>query len=75
MCTSVRVQIASGFESGMDWECSIDIYTLPGVKQIASGNVLFSPGSSAQCFLMTFRGGVGWMGGSLEGGDIWLRYS
>ena len=27
-------------EGGMNWEIGIDIYTLPCVKQIASGNLL-----------------------------------
>ena len=30
-------------------ESNVDIYTLPYVKQIASGKLLYSMGSSAQC--------------------------
>ena len=38
---------------GMNWEIRIDILTLPCVKQIASGNLLYSTGSSAWCSVMT----------------------
>ena len=37
----------------MNWEISIDIYTLSCVKQIASGNLLYSTGSSAGCSVVT----------------------
>ena len=30
-----------------EWEISIDMYTIPRVKQIASGKLLYSMGSSA----------------------------
>ena len=36
-----------GEEGGMNWEVKTDIRTLPSVKQIASGNLQYSPGSSA----------------------------
>ena len=36
-----------GGEGGMNWEIRSDIDTLPCVKQIASGNLLYSTGSSA----------------------------
>ena len=29
----------------MNWEIGVDIYTLPCVKQIASGNLLYSTGA------------------------------
>ena len=51
-------------EGGTDWESSIDIYTLPCVKQIASGKLLYSTGSSAWCSEMTKMGG---MDGGKEG--------
>ena len=38
-----------GRGNGMNWEIGIDIYTLPCVKQIASGNLQYSAGSSAGC--------------------------
>ena len=41
------------------WEISTDIYTLPRVKQIASGTLLRNTGSSAWCSAMTWRGGMG----------------
>ena len=51
-------------EGGTNWEIKIDIYTLPCVKQVASGNLLYSTGSSAQCSVMTQMGG---MGGGVRG--------
>ena len=49
----------------MNWEIRIDIHTLPCVKQIASGKLPGSTGSSAQCCdddLEGWDGGVGWEG-------------
>ena len=46
-----------GREDGMNWESSADIYTRPCVQQIAGGKLLYSTGSSAQCSVMTNRGG------------------
>ena len=40
-------------EAGMNWEIRFDINTLPCVKEIASANLLYSSGSSAQCSGMT----------------------
>ena len=40
-------------EGGTNWESSMDIYTLPCVKEIASGKMLYSTGSSARCSVMT----------------------
>ena len=37
----------------MNWEIEMDMYTLPCVKQIASGNLLYSTGKSAQCSVVT----------------------
>ena len=48
-----RVDTEGEGKSGMNWEIRIDIYTLPCVKEIASGNLLYSPGSSAWCSVMT----------------------
>ena len=44
-----------GEEEGweINQETGIDIYTLLCVKQKASGNLLYSKGSSAQCSVMT----------------------
>ena len=42
-----------GVGEGMNWEIGIDICALPRVKQIASGNVLYSAGSSARCSVVT----------------------
>ena len=40
-------------ESGANWESSMEAYTLPYVKQIASGNVLYDAGSSGWCSVTT----------------------
>ena len=40
-------------EGGMNCEIRINKYTLPWVKLIASGNLLYSTGSSAWCSVMT----------------------
>ena len=50
----------------------MDVYTLPKVKEIASGKQRHSTGRSARCFAMTQRGGIGRVGGSLkrEYGDV-----
>ena len=50
-----------GGEGGMNRERRTDIYTLPCVKQRASGRLLCSTGSSAPSSVMTQR--VGWVGG------------
>ena len=56
----------------MDWESSTDTYTLPCVKDIASGKLMYSTGSSAWCSVMTYRGGIGV--GGWEGGSRGRRY-
>ena len=38
-----------GEGSGMNWEIGIDVCALPCVKQLASGNLLYSAGSSTRC--------------------------
>ena len=43
---------------GMNWEIGIDDYALLCVKQIESGNLLYTAGSSAQCSVMTQMGGM-----------------
>ena len=40
-------------EGGTNWEIRFDINTLPCVKYIASGNLLYSTRSSAWCSVMT----------------------
>ena len=47
-----------------------NIYTLPCVKQMASGNLLYSTGSSAWCSVMTSKCGMRgkWEGGSRQRG-------
>ena len=62
-------------EHGVNWEIRIDIYTLPCVKYRASGNLLYSSGSSAWCSVMTYMVGLrvgGWRKVQ-EGGDICIH--
>ena len=40
-------------ESEINWVIRIDIDTLPCVKKVASGKLLYSTGSSAQCPVMS----------------------
>ena len=40
----------------MNWEIGIDTYTLPCVKWIASGNLLYSTGSYIQYLVITYNG-------------------
>ena len=40
-------------EGGMNWEIGIEVCAVSCVKQIASGNLLYSTGSSAWCSLLT----------------------
>ena len=54
--------MVGGGKRATNWDFRID-YTLPCVKQIASGKPLYSTGSSAQCSVMTKRGGMGVDGG------------
>ena len=42
-----------------NWENSTETYTLPYVKWIASGTLLFDTGSSTQCSVTTQKGGEG----------------
>ena len=55
----------------MNREIGIDVYALLCVKQIASGNLLYSAGSSAQRFVMTWMGGV-WVGKGNPGGKTYV---
>ena len=55
----------------MNWESSIEIYTLPYAKYIARGKLLYNTGSSTQCFDdLEGWGGVGSGREVQEGGDI-----
>ena len=58
----------------MDWESGIDIYALLCVKQVDSGNLIYSAGSSAQCSMMAWRGGMG-EGGRLRKEGYMYTYS
>ena len=47
------VDVAGEGEGGMNWESSIDIYTLPCAKYIARRKLLYNTGSSAWCSVMS----------------------
>ena len=61
-------------EDGANWGIEIDTYILPWATQIATGELLYSTGRSAQSPMMTERGGMerGWEGGS-RGRDICIH--
>ena len=48
-----------GEGEGTNWEIRVDIYTLPCVKQRASGKLLYSKGSSTPCSVMIRKGEMG----------------
>ena len=45
-------------KSGMNWESSINIHTLPYVKEKAGGNLLYSTGNLAWCSVVAYYGGM-----------------
>ena len=51
-----------GGDGGMNWESGMDVYTLPCVKQIASGSLHYSTENLARCSVLTEMGGNGGMG-------------
>ena len=55
------VSMGQGRNEMGDWNWRINIYILPCVKQIASGNLLYSSRSSARCPVTT-EGWDGWRG-------------
>ena len=50
----------------------INVYTLSCVKHIASGNLLYSTGSSAWCSVMTQGGRMRWVGRRLKREGIYV---
>ena len=54
----------------MNWENSTDIYTLPYVKQAASGKLLYNTGNPAWRSVTTQRAGMGAGSQAQEGEDI-----
>ena len=58
-----HVDMVGEGEGEINSESSTDTYTLPSVKYIASGELLYRPGSSTWCSVITqrsgMRGGVG----------------
>ena len=55
-------------KGGTNGDSDMETYTLPQVKQIANGNLLYDSGNSNQGSVTTYRGGMGWE--VQEGGDI-----
>ena len=65
-----------GGEGGTKWEIRIDIYTLPCIKQIASGKLLYGTESSAWRSVITQMDAMGEEGGgkeSQEGRDVCIH--
>ena len=68
--------IAGEGESGMNWESSIETYTLTCVKQTVNGKLLYNTGSSNPVLCDNLEGWMGWgVGGTFkkEGAhvDLW----
>ena len=61
-------------EGETNWESSIGTYTLPYVKQLASGNLLYDTGSPNLVLCDNLEGWDGVVGGRevQEGGDIYI---
>ena len=57
-------------EAGTHWEVRTELYTIPCVKWTASGELLYSTGSSAQCSGTTERVGMGEWDGCSRGRGI-----
>ena len=57
-------------DGGMNWKSVIDIYTLPCVKQIASGNLLYTQGAHCGALWWPKEGGWGSGREALEEGNI-----
>ena len=62
-------------EGGMNWESRIVIQTLRCVKQMDTGKLLESTGSSAQCSVMTEGRDGGWAQGrsKREGTHVYIK--
>ena len=56
-------------ENGMNWESSLGTHTLPYVKEIVSGNLLYDAASSNQVLCDNLDGWNGVGGGRWEGGS------
>ena len=68
-----RVDAARGGEAGMNSESSVETHTLPYIKQIASGNLLYDTGSSnpVPCDYLEGWDGERWEGGSRRRGNMY----
>ena len=53
----MQMQTQGEGEGGMNWKIRIDVYTLPCVKEIASGKLLCSTGNSVWWSVMRGREG------------------
>ena len=62
----------TGRWEGRNWKIGIDMHTVPRGKQMASGNLLYSTGSSVWCPVVTQMSGMGKMGGSPKTERIYL---
>ena len=55
----------------MSGESSVEAYTLPYVKWIASGNLMYDSRSSNRGSVTTSRGGMEWEGDSRGRGSVY----
>ena len=64
-------------KGGTDWDIKIDIYALPYVKEIASGNLLYDSGNpnwgSTTNYTLSSKGYISVFHGGLEG-DVMFLY-
>ena len=67
------VSVGEGID-GTKWESNIEVYTLPGGKEIASGKLLCNTGSSAWCSVTSQMGGIGNWEAGLRGGRYMYAY-
>ena len=73
----IMINILLSREGGMYWESSVETYTLPYVKEIASGNLQFMQGAQPGTLWQPRgegRGGT-WEGGLRESGHLWLIHT
>ena len=67
------METARGREVGkMNWEIRLDIHTVPCIRQMASGKLLYSTESLAQCSVVTYRGDMVWGRGRSKREGIYI---
>ena len=71
-------QVGMKWGREVNWKMGTDVFTLPYAERIASGKLLYSPGTSAPCSVMTLEGWDGrWEGGlrtqTIEGIYVYMQ--